>query len=170
MKTKRYLRIERDRIQQSDSAGGPWTNVQAHVVKKAGLRVLMYQQLTGPLDILDLGKKETVLAPMMTPLPEVKWRQLPKSEPEHEPIHRYFELSYAQYLTVPRSVLQSMPDRWQADFVALLEEMDDAIDWRPEAGRYWVMLKDDKGRFVRDKFQDYERGRRRIPLNKRTTK
>jgi hypothetical protein len=81
-----------------------------------------------------------------------------------EPIHEWFELSYAQYLTVPRSVLQSMPVEWQKRFVACLEELDRSIDWRPEEGRYWVRLKDGQGRFVDDPLMDYERGRRRVPF------
>ncbi len=78
------------------------------------------------------------------------------------PIHQWFELSYAQYLTIPRSVLQSMPVAWQARFVACLEELDATIDWRPPHGRYWVQLKDEQGRYVADPLMDYERGRRRI--------
>lgn len=81
-----------------------------------------------------------------------------------EPIHEWFELSYAQYLTVPRSVLQSMSKEWQDRFVKCLEELDEKIDWRPREGRYWVKLKDDKGRYVSDPLMDYERGRRRIPF------
>lgn len=51
---------------------------------------------------------------------------------DHEAIHEWFSLSYANYLVVPRSVLQSMPDEWQARFVECLEEMDKAfghLDW-----------------------------------------
>lgn len=77
-------------------------------------------------------------------------------------IHLWFELTYAQYLTIPRSVLQSMPDEWQAQFVALLDELDETMDWRPQEGRYWVQLKDARGRYVADPLMDYERGRRRI--------
>jgi len=79
-------------------------------------------------------------------------------------VHEWFELTYAQYLTVPRSVLQSMPHEWQERFVRCLCELDDAIDWRPKDGQYWVRLKDGEGRYVRDPFMDYQRGRRRIPL------
>jgi len=82
--------------------------------------------------------------------------------PDAEPIHDWFELTYAQYLTVPRSVLQSMPVEWQERFVACLKELDMEIDWRPPVGRYWVSLRDTGGRYVHDPFQDYERGRRRI--------
>ena len=81
---------------------------------------------------------------------------------EHEPIHEWFELSYAQYLTIPRSVLQSMPAAWQARFVACLEELDATIDWRPPSGRYWVQLKNNEGRYQVDPLMDYARGRRRI--------
>lgn len=81
---------------------------------------------------------------------------------EPEPIHGWFELSYAQYLTIPRSVLQSMPREWQAKFARLLDQLDETIDWRPKEGRYWVGLKDERGRFVHDPLMDYERGRRRV--------
>jgi hypothetical protein len=62
---------------------------------------------------------------------------------DFEPIHSWFELTYAQYLTIPRSILQSMPQEWQARFVKCLEELDETFDWRPTEGRYWVRLKDD---------------------------
>ncbi len=65
-----------------------------------------------------------------------------------EPMHTWFELSYAQFLTVPRIVMQSMPLLWQDDMVRLLEEMDNTFDWRPEKGRYHVQLKDFNGRFL----------------------
>lgn len=90
-------------------------------------------------------------------------------------VHGWFELTYAQYLTIPRSVLQSMPSEWQAGFVALLEELDERIDWRPRGTlQYRVALhqtnpdagedEDFWGPEVDDPLQDYERGRRRIPL------
>lgn len=93
-----------------------------------------------------------------------------------EPIHAWFELTYAEYLTIPRSVLQSMPVEWQRRFVQCLEQLDEAFDWRPaddkvyrctlhkpneehsehSPTRYW-------GRALDDPLGDYERGRRRIP-------
>jgi hypothetical protein len=56
-----------------------------------------------------------------------------------------------------------MPADWQARFVACLEELDDAIDWRPAAGQYWVSLKDSNGRYLADPLANYERGRRVVP-------
>lgn len=82
-------------------------------------------------------------------------------------IHDWFELTHAQYLTIPRSVLQSMPLDWQVGFVKLLEELDKQMDWKPNEGQYWVQLRDSNGRYLRlrdyDPFMDYERGRRIIP-------
>jgi len=84
-----------------------------------------------------------------------------KAKPFGEsPIHAWFGLTYAQYITVPRSVLQSMPVDWQRKFVALLEQMDELYDWIPNQGRYWVRLKSDDGKFVHDTLMDYDRGRR----------
>lgn len=93
-------------------------------------------------------------------------------------IHAWFNLTYAQYLTIPRSVLQSMPDEWQDRFVQCLEELDEAIDWRPKRGQYRVILSeisevydDEQGIYIEqweneidDPLMDYERGRRRVPL------
>ena len=75
-----------------------------------------------------------------------------------EPINWWFELSYAQYLTVPRLVMQSMPIEWQQKMAVLLQEMDETFDWRPKEGQYWVKLKDSKGRFMDAPLEDYRRG------------
>lgn len=63
-----------------------------------------------------------------------------------------------------------MPNEWQSEFVALLEELDEAIDWRPKEGRYWVQLsRQAGGRYVADPLMDYERGRRRLEHKKSIT-
>lgn len=74
------------------------------------------------------------------------------------PIHEWFELSYAQFLTVPRLVMESMPGEWQHRMAALLKEMDSTFDWRPKEGRYWVKLRDARGRFAHAPLDDYRRG------------
>jgi hypothetical protein len=51
---------------------------------------------------------------------------------ESEPVHLWFGLTYANYLVLPRSVLQSMPQEWQAKFCTLLDELHEAfghLDW-----------------------------------------
>lgn len=50
----------------------------------------------------------------------------------HVDIHTWFSLTYANYLVVPRSVLQSMPEDWQHRFTGLLGETSEAfghLDW-----------------------------------------
>lgn len=73
----------------------------------------------------------------------------------NEPIHLWFELSRAQYLTIPRSIMEAMPEDWQHKMANLLNELDSTYDWRPNEGRYWVRLKDDKGRYVSDPLMQY---------------
>src|ERR1700744_1906665 len=60
----------------------------------------------------------------------------------------WWSLSYAHWLTVPRVAMKSMPTEWQDKMAALLEELDDRIDWRPEDGIYWVSFRKDDGRFA----------------------
>jgi hypothetical protein len=86
-------------------------------------------------------------------------------EPSIHAIHQMFGLSYARYLVVPRSVLQSMPAHWQGKMVVLLEEMRVACaQVGIELPTYVV---DNSGGEKRDKLMrawlhDYERGRRNV--------
>ena len=78
-----------------------------------------------------------------------------------EDIHTWFSLSYANYLVMPRSVLQSMPDKWQEKFVVLLGECQESfgyLDWP----NYNVNARDDNGKFIKDSIPHYNRGRTRI--------
>lgn len=59
------------------------------------------------------------------------------SEPV-EAVHGWFGLSYANYAVLPRTLLQSMPDAWQARFVALMNELDAAFDHIEQARCYQV--------------------------------
>lgn len=52
----------------------------------------------------------------------------PMPEPPAEPVHEWFGLSYANYLVVPRTFLQSMPAGWQLRIVACLRELRDAYE------------------------------------------
>ena len=81
-----------------------------------------------------------------------------------EPIHRFFGLSYASYLVLPRTVLQSMPPDWQRRLVSLMHEVEAELGGFPEEGSYTVNLRDDRGRWMHDPLADYERGRRRLRL------
>lgn len=82
---------------------------------------------------------------------------------DFDPIHGWFELSYANYLVLPRSLLQSAPVELQRRLVACLEELREIFgDDLPS--KYRVHMVDaSSGRFVRDDLADYQRGRRRVP-------
>lgn len=67
----------------------------------------------------------------------------------------WWSLSYSQYLTVPRSVMQAMPEEWQNKMADLLKELDETLVWRPQQGCYWVKLKDSKGKYASDPLADY---------------
>lgn len=78
-------------------------------------------------------------------------------------IHDWFSLSYANYLILHRSILQSMPDEWQARFVELLDELDEAYGELPDLPASWMIrAKDSSGSFVKDPYADYQRGRRKV--------
>jgi hypothetical protein len=59
-------------------------------------------------------------------------------EIEPEAVHGWFGLSYSNYLTLPRTLLQSMPDEWQHRFVACLNELQAAFAHVPQAAGYKV--------------------------------
>lgn len=79
-------------------------------------------------------------------------------------IHTWFSLSYANYLVLPRALLQSMPDEWQERFVACLDELEAAARDVPQAYGYRVMAIDERKRFTVDPVPHYDRGRTRLPL------
>ena len=55
-------------------------------------------------------------------------------------IHVWFELSYAHYLVLPRSLMQAMPVEWQARMVECLREMMEATRKLELNDKYEVLL------------------------------
>ncbi|GAA1401838.1 hypothetical protein GCM10009613_60840 [Pseudonocardia kongjuensis] len=53
--------------------------------------------------------------------------QLNTGSGEGEPIHQHFGLTYANYLVLHRTLMQSMPLGWQRRMVACLDELHDAF-------------------------------------------
>lgn len=79
-----------------------------------------------------------------------------------EPIHTWFNLTYANYLVLPRAILQSMPEDWQRRFVRCLEDLErqyGELEW-PHA--YRVNAVDSRGKYVKDPIPHYDRGRTRV--------
>lgn len=77
---------------------------------------------------------------------------------EHVDVHTWFSLSYASYLVVNRSLLQSMPDEWQFRFTSLMDELRTHFANVNEP-RYTVYVRDERGRFAKDPIPNYHRGR-----------
>jgi len=70
----------------------------------------------------------------------------------------FFSLSYANYLTVPRSLLEAMPGAWQGGLAELLEELGDEFQWPVVGGvRIEVRLRDSSGHYVGDPLSEYRR-------------
>lgn len=60
------------------------------------------------------------------------------TDPTDGPVHHWFELTYSNYLVLPRTLLQSMPTAWQERIVACLGELRDAYSHLPQAEGYEV--------------------------------
>jgi hypothetical protein len=58
--------------------------------------------------------------------------------PVMDHVHTWFGLSYSNYAVLPRTLLQSMPDEWQARFVELMDEFADAFAHVPQADGYQI--------------------------------
>lgn len=92
-----------------------------------------------------------------------------KLKPEDTtPIHDFFGLSYASYLVLPRTLLQSCSTGTQKALVSALEMIyeeernNQPCHW-PNEAKIIVQLQDaGTGRFVKDPLANYERGRRRL--------
>ena len=47
---------------------------------------------------------------------------------KNQNLHCWFGLSYASFLTLPRVLMQEMPDEWQNQMAKLLHEYDETFD------------------------------------------
>lgn len=83
-------------------------------------------------------------------------------EDESEPVHLWFSLSYANYLVLPRTLMQSMPVEWQRRFCTALDELREAFHHVEQPYSYRVNAVDSQGRFTKDPVPHYNRGRARI--------
>jgi hypothetical protein len=82
----------------------------------------------------------------------------------NEPVDEWFELTRANYLVLPRLVLQSAPVEWQRRFVECLEELHEMFGDVPKQGQYTVYLRREDGRFFKDDpLADYRHGRPLTP-------
>lgn len=61
-----------------------------------------------------------------------------QTPPQSDAIHNRFGLTYANYLVLPRTLLQSMPDTWQTAFCQALDQFDEAFQHVPQADGYKV--------------------------------
>jgi hypothetical protein len=79
-----------------------------------------------------------------------------------DPIHEFFGLTYANYLVLPRAILQSLPLPTQRKLVQVLEEIRALYgdDFQPPA--YRVLCLDERGKFITDPCPHYNKGRERI--------
>jgi len=82
-------------------------------------------------------------------------------EREVEKIHEFFGLSYANYLVIPRSVLQSTSPFIQDEIVSVLGKIKNNVgDWEAGRGHYSVRYRDTNNKFAKDDLKDYQRGSR----------
>lgn len=79
-----------------------------------------------------------------------------------EPMHGWFGLSYANYLVLERSLIQSMPAEWQRRLLECLDDLHERFDGVERAAGFQVRAVDVSGRFMRDPIPHYNRGRTRV--------
>ena len=81
-------------------------------------------------------------------------------------IHTRFSLTYANYLVLPRSLLQSLPEEMQYRLTEVLDEIGNlALANDVPFPDYRVQTVDDRGRYMRDPVPHYNRGRTKIDLS-----
>jgi hypothetical protein len=61
------------------------------------------------------------------------------THPTDGPVHTYFGLTYANYLVIPRTLMQSMPIGWQERMTACLDELHEAFQHIEQAEVYEVV-------------------------------
>jgi hypothetical protein len=67
--------------------------------------------------------------------------RLASQVPDGKTFHEWFELTYAQFLVLPRVIMEAMPPEWQHKMTALLDELDEQFDYLPaNENQYWVRV------------------------------
>jgi hypothetical protein len=84
-------------------------------------------------EVEQFADKATTATPNPNPMKENSMTNAPAGA-----VHAHFGLSYANYLVLPRTLMQSMPVGWQERMVAVLDELDDAFRHVPQAEAYKV--------------------------------
>lgn len=65
----------------------------------------------------------------------------PQEDTRSLAIHDWFGLTYAQFLTLPRVIMDAMPAHWQEQMVVLLDELGETYDYLPANGNiYYVRV------------------------------
>lgn len=77
-------------------------------------------------------------------------------------VHTFFDLTYANYLVLHRTFMQSMPMEWQYAMTSLLRELQEAFDHVEQPYGFRVQAVDSGNRFAKDPVPHYNRGRTRI--------
>lgn len=80
-------------------------------------------------------------------------------------VHTFFGLTYANYLVLHRTLLQSMPDEWQLRFIDCVRELQDAFSHLDQANNYMVQARTLDGKFMKDPIPHYNRGRTFVEPN-----
>lgn len=87
------------------------------------------------------GKKTITTTVIMEERPQKEVDAISNVRRKSELMEQFWSIDRAEYLTIPRSIIQLMPIEWQNKMARLMEELDDAVDWCPSGeNRYWVQL------------------------------
>lgn len=62
-----------------------------------------------------------------------------------------------EYFVIPRLLMRAMPELWQKQMAALINQLDFSFDWRPKEGKYSVSLRDKLGHGVKDPLKNYRK-------------
>ena len=77
-------------------------------------------------------------------------------------LQQWFSLSYESWLTLPRVLLEDMPEEWQDKFADLLFEYSDTFVAAPEVSVFVQLKKNNKYHKVPDWLCDYRRPNKEI--------
>jgi hypothetical protein len=140
-----------------------------HLLEQARLRLLRASDMLVAVGAIeedeDAAENADFCAMLQAKIDELRAPHViaDKYAEDDQAIHLFFGLTYAAYLVVPRSVLQSMPPVWQRKLATLLDEGQELAAGL-DIPEYRVHAVDSDGKFCRDPYRDYQRGRRRVPL------
>lgn len=97
-----------------------------------------HDTLVRELDVLLNGEAGAAKQAMLCDI-VAQMRGMRDGDTDDQAVHKWFGLSYASFLVLPRVLMEAMPADWQSDMTALLEQIGNRFHTNPIGDKFYMV-------------------------------